>query len=487
MRQLLTESFLLGGTGSALGLVLAPSVARFLVRYLSLSAGAIELPFSLDARILAFNIFVSVAVVLLFGMAPAMATTRIDLTSMLLGSSRTVGGLEPGRRGKWLVAAQVGISCVLLFSALLFGRSFHALSNVDAGFRPQNVLLLRLRTAAEGPTGAERVRLYDRVLQRLAAVPGIRSAALSSESLFSGNTWTEAVSVPGFTPRRGTDRDCILLVVSPGFFHTMGIPMVRGRDVTAGDDEKAPEVAIVNEAMARYYFGEADAVGRTFQVEGGPVPRQLTVVGVVRNSKYKSLKEAAARIVYLPALQTPGPLGEAKIVVRTIGDPAKMADLLWKMARSESPYLQFGGFTTQSQLVDGTIAQDRMLAELSSVFGFSAMVLVCLGLYGLTAYQVSRRTAEIGVRIALGAQRRDVVSMVLKDSLMAVAGGSAIGLCVTLLLGRLVEGLLFGIHAFDIVTLLATPATLAAIGTAAAYWPARTAARLDPAQSLRYE
>jgi len=265
--------------------------------------------------------------------------------------------------------------------------------------------------------------------------------------------------------------------------------MMQGRDFAAQDDENAPKVAVVNEAMARFYFGPADPVGRTFQVEkeNGDFGTPLTVIGRVHNSKYKNLKEASPRIIYLPALQTPGPLEGANFEIRTAGDPQRMADLLWDVARSESPYLRFQGFGTQEQLVDATIAQERMLAELSGFIGLSAAILLCLGLYGLTAYQVSRRTAEIGVRMALGAQRGNVVSMLLKSSLVLVVAGSAAGIGATLLSVRLVASLLFGVQPLDTVTLLATPVILVAIGAAATYLPARRATKIDPMVALRYE
>jgi hypothetical protein len=263
--------------------------------------------------------------------------------------------------------------------------------------------------------------------------------------------------------------------------------MLRGRDFESRDDERAPKVAIVNEAMARYYFGGTEALGRTFRLEQRAFPQPLTVVGLVRDAKYKSLREAAPRMVYLPYLQAPDSLGGANIAVRTAANPQQMADLLWKEARGESPHLRFQGATTQARLVEGTIAQDRMLAQLSVFFGLAAAALVCLGLYGLTAYEVSRRTAEIGVRIALGAQRRDVLRLVLGRSMALVGSGVALGLGGGVGLSRLVESLLFGVRGTDAVTLLLAAAMLLGVGAAAAYWPARRAASVDPITSLRYE
>jgi len=489
IRQLLTESVVLGGAGGALGVLVAPVAAASLVRFLSSAMGTMDLSLDLDGRILAFTLATSLIVVGLFGLAPALAATRPDLTAMFKGSpSAAARGERRARPGKLLVVAQVAISCVLLAGAILFARSLRTLTHHDAGFRPENVLLLSVGLEPGKPLSAvERIQTYERVLERVARVPSVQSAAFSSERLFGGNSWTEPVAAPTFTPLRGQDREAVLLVISPRFFETMGTRILRGRDFEVRDDERAARVAIVNESAARYYFARTDAIGDTFQLGDRSSAPQMRVVGVVQDAKYRSLKDPAPRIIYLPASQEPGPIGEANLAIRTAGDPEQMADLLWKEARNEVTDLRWRGVTTQAQLVEGTIAQDRMLAQLSGAFGLTAIVLVCLGLYGLTAYEVSRRTAEIGVRLALGAQRTDVVRLIVGRSMTLVTSGVLIGLAGAAALARVVESLLFGVRSSDAVTFVASAAILLSTGALAAYWPARRAAQLNPIATLRAE
>jgi predicted permease len=487
IRQLLTESVLLGGAGGALGLLLAPVTAASLVHFLSAAMGTMDLSLELNGRILIFTLATSLIVVGLFGLAPALAATRLDFTTMFKGGvSAAAHGERRARPGKLLVVAQVAISCVLLAVAILFARSLRTLTHVDAGFRPENVLLLSVGLdPGQSLSDVERVRTYERVLERLARVPGVEAAAFSSEQLFGGGTWTEPVSAPTFTPVHGQDREAVLLVTSPRFFETMRTRILHGRAFDARDDERAARVAVVNEATARYYFGRTDAIGEIFQVGDHSAAPQMRVVGVVQDAKYRSLKDQALRIIYLPALQEPGPIGGANLAIRTAGDPEKMADVLWKEARSEVADLRWRGVTTQARLVDSTIARDRMLAQLSGAFGVTAAVLVCLGLYGLTAYEVTRRTAEIGIRLALGAQRKDVVRLIVGRSMILVTCGVLAGLGGAAALARLVESLLFGVRGSDAVTFVASAATLLTVGAAAAYWPARRAARLNPIATLR--
>ena len=352
------------------GTAAGAAAAAFLVRFLSSAVGTIELPSGVDARMLAFTIVVSIATVTLFGLAPALAATRVDLLPLFKGApSSSPGGrgrVTQSRTRRWLVIAQVSLSCILLMTAILFARSLHRLASLDAGFKPENVLLLSM--SARGLAADESVRLYTRVLDRLARTPGVVSAALSSENLFSGNAWTEPIAVPGDEPRPGERRDAVLLVVSPGFFKTMGTPLQRGRDFDLRDDARAPRVAIVNESTARVTFGTSEVIGRTLQVGDRSSP-PLTIVGLVPDAKYRTLREPATPMVYLSAFQTPGPIGAANVAVRTMGEPEGMTEELWKAARAESAALRLGGVTTQARLVSGSMAQDRMLAQLSGFFG----------------------------------------------------------------------------------------------------------------------
>jgi predicted permease len=487
IRQLLTESALLALAGGALGLIAAPAAAAFLVRFLSSAVGRFDFTFGVDGQLLTFTVVAAFVAVLIFGLVPALAATRPDLSSLLKGRATADGAARiVARPGKLVVVAQVAISCVLLVIAMLFARSLGSLTHLDAGFRRENVLLFGVYTEGSGMTGAEHVRLYERLRQRFASLPGVRSAAVSSESLFGGGTWTEPVSTAGFNPAPGQDREAVLLVVSPEFFRTMDTPVLRGREFEARDDDRSTRVAIVNEATARYFFGDGDPVGRTLRVEANGFPDPLTVVGVVKDAKYRSLKDPAPRMVYLCYLQAPGAAG-GNFAIRTIADSEYSAHALWKQASAESSALRLGNSTTQARLVLATIAQDRMLAQLSSAFGIAAACLVCLGLYGLTAYDVSRRTKEIGIRMALGAQHGEVVQSVVRGAVLLVGIGTVLGLAASAAMVQLIEGLLFGVRPTGWQTFAATAALLVGIGAAAAYWPARRAARVDPMIALRVE
>ena len=271
-----------------------------------------------------------------------------------------------------------------------------------------------------------------------------------------------------FQSGRRQDREAVLLVVSPDFFRTMDTPVLRGRGFERRDDERSMLVAIVNEGAARYFFGAADPLDRALRIEARDFPEPLTVVGVVKDAKYRSLRDPAPRIVYLCYLQAPGAAG-GNFAVRTATDSERMADALWKQASVENTALRLGNTTTQARLVDATIAQDRLLAQLSAAFGIAAACLVCFGLYGLTAYDVSRRTKEIGLRMALGAQRNEVVRSMVRGAVLLVGVGIVVGLSASAALAQLIEGLLFAVHPTDWPTFAAAAVLLMTIGAAAAY------------------
>jgi len=482
IRQLLTESFVLAALGGALGLLLAPAAAQSLVRFLSAQMGTMNLSFSIDPRMLAFTAAMSCAVALCFGLVPALAATRTGRWALFRdGFSSPLDAPRTTRTGTLLVIAQVAISCVLLSVAVLFARSLNHLVQLDAGFERENVLILSAGMADGGPKGPGAARLYGRVLESLANVPGVRSSALSSEPLFGGGRWTEAVTAPGFNPAPGQNREAVMLVVSPNFFRTMGTRLLAGRDFDSRDDIQGEKVAIVNEAMARYFLGGGNPTGRSFELTGIPGP--LTVVGMVEDVRYQSLREPAPPMIYLSYLQ--GPIEGANFAVRTAVDPEKMADGLWNEAKRQVPLLRYRGMTTQARLVDGSIARDRMLAQLSGAFGLAGAVLVSLGLFGLTVYEVSRRTPELGVRIAVGAQPSDVVRLVVGRAILLVACGVGLGMAAATVVMRIAEGLVYGVRATDSASLLLPALMLLAVGAAAAYWPAQRAASIDPVAALR--
>jgi predicted permease len=286
IRQLLTESFVLAGLGGGFGLLLAPALARWLVRFLSSAMGAMKWSFPVDPHMLAFTIGVSCAVALLFGLAPAFRATRLDGTlAFREGVSSRSGTPHATRSGAVLVVGQVAISCMLLSVAVLFARSLSNLAQTDAGFEKGHLLILSVGTAENGPKGSEAARLYSRALDRLATIPGVRSAALSSETLFGGGRWTEGIEAPEFHPGLGQNRGAVMLVVSPNFFRTLGIRLLSGRDFDGRDNQDGQKTAIVNESMARYFLGRRDAVGQSFYVTG--YDQELTVVGVVQDARYR--------------------------------------------------------------------------------------------------------------------------------------------------------------------------------------------------------
>ena len=476
VRQLLTESFFLSALGGALGLL----VARWAQPIMH---SVTERTSPLDWRVLAFVAAVSTATALVFGIAPALTATRTDVSAALKKSARTVGRSGSGL-GKSLVVAQVTISLMLLVGAGLFLRTVQNLRRVDLGFNPHNVLLFRISPALNRYDADRRNPLYVEIGDRLRAIGGVRSVAWSNPSLMSPQRFRSEIYIQGraYPERRG---DPIAgAIVSPSFFETMEIPLAAGRGFTERDTKNAPLVAIINEAAARLYFPDGSALGRRFGqelTESG----QIEIVGILRDAKYNNVREAVPPTMYRSYHQ--GYAGSVTFEVRTAGDPLTAIPAVREAVRAVDPNVPIINVTTQQQEVENRFRQERLFAQAGTMFGGLALLVASVGLFGLMSYSVARRTHEIGIRMALGAERGDVLRLVMRESMILVLAGVLFGLAAAIAASRPIAGLLFGLAPADPMTIAAAIVLMLLLSSAAAYLPARRAARVDPMVALRYE
>jgi predicted permease len=475
LRQFLTESLVLSASGGILGVLLGVWTAHALTGFL---IGRV-LDVTLDARVLGFTLLTSVVTGVLFGTAPGFRATRVDLTPAFKGDASSE---SPNRRmsvGQLLVSGQVALSLLLLIGAGLFIRTLANLREMDTGFRGDHVLLATLNPGLSRYDGERTNAFYADLLQRVSALPGVRSASLADEPLLGG-FYIDALSVEGTNELGATS----LRIVAPRFFETMGIPIRLGRDFSMGDRTGSPKVAIINETIARKYFAGENPIGK--HVGTGKVP-DLEVIGVIADTKYEKLRETIPNTVYLPMYQPQRGLGTGRTLhVRTFAGPTGMAAAVREQVHvlDKNLPVQMRLFP---ELVDENLAQERLIATFSSFFGGLALLLTAMGLYGVIAYRVQRRTREIGIRISLGARRTEVLWMVLRDCLLLAGLGIAAGVPATFLLSRLVASQLFGVTGTDGPTIIAATLLLLVVAAGAAYFPARHAARVDPMVALTYE
>ena len=476
VRQLLTESLLLSAIGGGLGLL----VARWGQPILQ-SVTAQVSPF--DWRVVAFLVAVSTTTGVMFGIAPALGATRAEVNSGLKMSSRTVGR-SGSRLGKSLVVAQVTISLVLLVGAGLFLRTVQNLRRVDIGFNPHNVLLFQINPALNGYDAEKRNPLYVDIDARLRAIGGVRSVAWSNPSLMSPRRFSSSIYIQGRAyPQRQGD-PISGANVSPSFFDTMEIPLAAGRGFTERDTKNAPSVAVINEAAARLYFPNETALGRLF----GRTLRergQIEIVGIVRDAKYNNVREAVPPTMYTPYQQ--GYSGSVTFEVRTAGDPLAAIPAVREAVRAVDPNVPIINLTTQQQEVENRFQQERLFAQAGTVFGGLALLVASVGLFGLMSYSVARRTNEIGIRMALGAARADVLQLVMRESMTLVLAGVVLGLGGAIAASRPIANLLFGLAPADPMTIVAAIVVMLVLSSVAAYLPARHASRVDPIVALRYE
>ncbi|MEW5983992.1 MAG: ABC transporter permease [Acidobacteriota bacterium] len=485
VRQLLTECLMLSALGGLLGLLVARWTIPLLLGLLS-SRRALALGTGLDGRVLLFTAGVTTMATVLFGLVPSLRAAGGEIQSALRGpaaTSRTDRRSWRLRRG--LVVFQVAISLCLLVGAGLLLRSLGNLRSQDLGFRPDSVLLVEIDPQGGGLDPARLPQIHRDVLARLDALPGVSASSLSLYGLLGGNQRVVGAAVDGHTARPDEDTTVLELRVTPRYFDVIGAPVVSGRAFDHSDREGAPRVAIVTESFARHFFGNQPAVGRRFGLDGPSSSRAIEIVGTVPDVKPMDLWDRPPRLVYLPAAQVPGYLNS--IEVRTTSDPALISPQVRRAIAEIAPALPVLGVMPLAARLDMSLREERMLSRLTGLFGAIALALAAIGLYGVLAFSVTQRTTEIGLRRALGAADRQVLWMVLKQSLVWVGAGVAIGLVATAGLGRLMEALLFGLHPIDPATILVACATLVAVSLTAAYWPARRAARVDPLAALRHE
>ncbi len=504
IRQSLTESVLLALMGGAVGLLFAKWAGSTIAALLA-GAGLQAPAAPLDPRVLGFTAAASLVTGLVFGVAPAILATQIDPQVALAGGGRHTAGprLRHGV-GRWLVAAQVAISLVLLVGAGLFVRTLVNLHALDLGLDREHVLTVRLEPRGSNqkrPHFDRLHRLYSDLADNVAAIPGVRSASLSGVTpLGSENPLSPTITVPGYVPRPDEDLHIRMVQIFPGYFATLGVPLVAGREFSPADNvPDAPRRAIINETMAHRFFGGASAVGRTFtdgsgfsitQKSGGVrtvTPNGFEIIGVARDVRDRGPRDEVPPTAYGTFAHVATGRGQMTLLVRTTGDPHLVASAVRTYVAALDPGTPTFDVETVAERVDASIAGERMVALLAALFGGLAVLLACVGLYGVMAYAVARRGAEFGIRMALGADAGRVRRLVLGESLALVAAGGVAGLLISAAGVTLLKRMLFGLEPWDPISFAAAGGILVTAACLASYLPARHASRVDPMIALRQD
>jgi predicted permease len=486
LRQLLTESLVLALAGGALGIGFAAVANRILLRMISQGAETIPLDVSLNLPLLGFTCAISIATALLFGTLPALRATRLDLTENLKSGRGGSASSARSPLARILVVAQVAISLLLMVGACLFQRTLINLSHVSTGFNPDHVLTLNIDSSGKNfKDNDPRERAFFKEIEtRVEALPGVQAASFSAFR-FDEGSWSSPIRVLTM-PRNDTDVNHN--IIGNDFFKVMQIPLIAGRPFNSQDTATSQRVAIISEHMARTLFPAGSPIGRTYSIgtedaDGKPAP--IMVVGVAGDVKFDSLTEPAEFIDYLPYNQREWGFGDFE--VRYTGNLSTIANEVRDAIRSVDRSVPIGDLSTLSEQVAGSITNQTIIAKLSAFFALTAVFLSCIGIYGVMSYLVGRRTGEIGIRMALGARRGAVAWQVMREIVVLLAIGIAIGLPVALAEGRLVGTLLYGVKGRDPISDSLSVAVLIAAGLLAGYLPARRAARIDPLVALRYE
>jgi len=481
-RQLLTESLLLALLGGAAGVLLGSWGSSAMLSMASAGPTALPLNVEPDMRVLAFTLIVSVISAVVFGTAPAIRASRVELSASLR-SNRASSSVARSLLGKALLVSQVALSLLLLVGAGLFVRTLVNLQHVDTGFNQEHVMLFKVDTDSIGYKEDSRlVKLYNDVEERVSLIPGVHAASFSMFAFNQGG-WTSPVSTRGDSSSARTEQRIRHNSVGPNFFEAMGLPLLAGRGFTAQDTDTSPKVAVISKAMAQRLFPGSSPLGKRFGRGGPEHSEEIEVIGVVKDAKYEDLTEQTRAMAYYPYSQSIQFLSSFEVSFS--GEPYAIVSETRRAIKDVNRDLPIVEAVRMSEHVGRSLVQQKLIAKLSSFFGLLALLLACIGLFGIMSYSVARRTNEIGIRMALGAGRVDVLRLVMREGLAPVLVGVAIGLPAALMGAKLITSLLFGLTPADPLTICVATGLLLAVAAIAGYLPARKASRVDPMTALR--
>ncbi|MBV9302371.1 MAG: ABC transporter permease [Acidobacteriaceae bacterium] len=486
VRQLLTESLALSFLGGGAGLLFAQWGSHLLLGFISRSDQT-PVDVHLDAAVLLFTAAVSIIAGLLFGLAPALQTTCSDLVSSLKDSKSGQSHGFAQSFGKALIVSQIVFSLTLLVGAGLFIRTLRNLENMDVGYTREGLLLAEVDFKTAGYKDNQVNQLARQVIERLQNLPGVRSATVSENGLFSGTDSETDAEVEGYAYRSKEDKLNGYDRVGPNYFETVGTPVILGRGIGPQDTETAPKVAVINEKMARFYFRQVNPLGRHIFEGDGKDRTAVSIVGVVRDAKQRDLREPVPRRFYKAYLQHRDEIETMNFEIRTRIESSALSNSVRGAIKNVDPKLPITSLKPAAVLIDETLDQEKLVAKLSSFFGLLALVLAAIGLYGVMSYLTVRRTAEIGIRMALGAERSGILGMVMADTLRLLMLGLVVGILAACSLGKLFSKALFGLSAFDPLTIVSAALVIVVAGVTAAFLPAWRASRIEPTLALRHE